>query len=265
VNSSLQNVVSKASSVLSGNTNGGGSGTDPEPDPEPVLCQRPTQVDVTVLSGTSASITLPKEQGAIKYRLRYRRVGTSSWRFKNFSTPPYTLTGLATGKTYDIQVRVQCPQGWTSFSSKTRFTTTVTNPNPTGCALNAVTIKLILDEYGSETSWELEKNSNGQIVANGGPYQDGQNGKKVEKVLCIPDGCYTLFIDDAYGDGICCSYGDGSLELIDKNGSVIGQSDGNFGSYDYIDFCVENNIFSYHGNRTDLKIEANDGTKFMIN
>lgn len=276
VNASLQNVISKGASVISGNTGGGnnGGGTtggnnggDTDPEPDPVVCERPTQVNATVLSGTSVKITLPEQDGAVQYRLKYRRVGTSSWRYRNFNTPPYTLTGLGAGKSYDYQVRAQCPQGWTNFSKRQRFKTTVvtTNPNPTGCTKNAVTLKLILDEYGSETTWELEKSSNGQIVAEGGPYQDGQSGKKIEKDLCIADGCYTLYIDDSYGDGICCSYGDGSLELLDANGFVIGESNGNFGTYDYIDFCVENNVFSYKGNRTDLNIKSNDGSKVKMN
>ncbi len=265
VNSSLQNVVSKAASVISGNNNGGGTGTDPDPEPEPVSCERPTQVSSSVLTSSSVKITLPAEDGAIKYRIRYRKVGTSSWTVRNFISPPYTITGLTANKSYDYQVRVQCPQGWTSFSAKKRFTTAGSNPTPTGCTKNLVTLLLTLDEYGSETSWELEKNSNGNIIAKGGPYQDGQNGKLIEKDLCIPDGCYTLYIDDAYGDGICCSYGDGSLELLDKDGYIIGESNGNFGTYDYIDFCVENNVFSAKANRTDLNIKANDGSKIQFN
>ena len=40
-------------------------------------------------------------------------------------------------------------------------------------------------------------------------------------VACVADGCYTLTMTDQYGDGMCCTYGDGSYTLTDADGNVL--------------------------------------------
>jgi len=66
------------------------------------------------------------------------------------------------------------------------------------CPGNEVYLNISLDDWGSETSWELVDSSN-NIVASGGPYSDGDTGYSTS--FCLGVGTYTLGIYDGYGDG----------------------------------------------------------------
>jgi hypothetical protein len=87
-----------------------------------------------------------------------------------------------------------------------------------------ITVKITTDRYGSETTWKLKK-GNGSVVAQGGPYNDLQaNGTTVQTPVSVTlpaVDCYSFEITDAYGDGMCCSYGSGSYEVTDGAGTVL--------------------------------------------
>jgi len=101
---------------------------------------------------------------------------------------------------------------------------------------------LVLDDYGTETSWEIF-NSDNDVIYSGGTYADGINGTEVITELCLVNGCYTLRVDDSFGDGMCCDYGDGSFTMLNQN-SVELLSGGVFGGSIEEDFCIDpNNIF----------------------
>jgi len=99
-------------------------------------------------------------------------------------------------------------------------------------------VRITLDEYGSENDWELY-NSNNRRIARGGPYRDGQEGRVINKKVTLTEGCYEIDLHDAFGDGMCCEYGNGGLEILDSTGKTIVESDGRFGTYELIEFCVE--------------------------
>lgn len=107
---------------------------------------------------------------------------------------------------------------------------------PTGCNDNEVTVTITLDQYGSETTWSIV-NSSGTTVGSGGPYSNNTSGTVASETFCLPDGCYDFIINDSYGDGICCSYGNGSYQVTDSSGGVLA-SGGNFGSSETTNFCV---------------------------
>lgn len=69
-----------------------------------------------------------------------------------------------------------------------------------------VTITLVTDNYGTETTWEL-KGPNGNVVASGGPYTNAS--VTYTENLTLADGCHEFILSDTYGDGICCEYGNG--------------------------------------------------------
>ena len=89
------------------------------------------------------------------------------------------------------------------------------------------------DDYASETSWTL-KDSNGATVDSGNGYANGASG--ITKNFDLPAGCYVFTISDSYGDGICCSYGNGSYTLV--AGGTTEASGGAFGSGETTNFCV---------------------------
>ncbi len=88
-----------------------------------------------------------------------------------------------------------------------------------------VTIDITTDQYASETSWKI-KNASGAVVAQGGgTWTDlGAAGTTVRPQASAnlnANACYTFEILDAYGDGICCAYGNGVYTVKDVNGTVL--------------------------------------------
>jgi len=104
------------------------------------------------------------------------------------------------------------------------------------CTDNEVILTIRVDNYPSETTWNL-KNSSNVIIYSGGPYT-GAGSTKIEN-FCLIDGCYTFTIFDSYGDGICCNYGQGFYHV--KKGTTILAEGGQFGSSQIHNFCVTNN------------------------
>jgi len=96
-----------------------------------------------------------------------------------------------------------------------------------------ISLTLITDNYGSETSWTL-KNSAGTTIESGSGY--GKNTTYNINWNLAKD-TYTFTINDSYGDGICCSYGNGSYTLIDGCNTTL-KSGGSFNSSESTTFCV---------------------------
>ena len=217
-------------------------------------CDKPGFTSVEYVSANKSKVTWEQMTGSIRYQIRYRKAGTSRWKVRNVTQPSITLDNLQSGATYQYRVRTRCSTGWTSFTTIETFLQQQSGGGGgnNGCNNNTLTFEITLDQYGSETTWELI-NGNNQVVESGGPYSNNQSGTKKTKTFCIPDGCYTLYVDDSYGDGICCDYGDGSFELLDNTGARVGYSNGQFGNFDYIDFCVDQNVVTFTGQEKDQK------------
>ena len=98
------------------------------------------------------------------------------------------------------------------------------------------TMTVVLDNYPSEFSWVLT-DANGTTVASEG--YAGLTGT-VETTYCLPEGCYDLTVNDSFGDGICCAYGNGSYTLT-VVGTVVA-SGGDFGSTETTNFCTGDDI-----------------------
>ena len=82
------------------------------------------------------------------------------------------------------------------------------------CDANDVTLDLVFSNYASELSWEIT-DAGSNVVATGGPYSYGD--VSAQEVACLADGTYTLTMIDSYGDGMCCTYGEGSYSLSDAD------------------------------------------------
>lgn len=76
-----------------------------------------------------------------------------------------------------------------------------------------IVFNLVPDNYGSEITWRFTSPGGGTTYASGGPYTDG-NTTPVNATVCVPTGSQVVFtILDSYGDGICCSNGNGSYTV----------------------------------------------------
>jgi len=107
-------------------------------------------------------------------------------------------------------------------------------PCSTKCEGNEIDININFDNYPEETSWEIT-NTVGEILLNGGPYNDQTGGNTLNLTDCLSDGCYNFTINDVYSDGICCNYGNGSYNLSANGTTLI--SGASFGGSETQNFC----------------------------
>ena len=105
-----------------------------------------------------------------------------------------------------------------------------------------VTVEIVTDAYGAETTWDI-KNASGANVLSGGPYSNlGAAGTTVEAPVSgtlNTNECHTFTIYDAYGDGIDAGYGVGSFTVTDGSGTILG-SGGQFADSDGASFKTGN-------------------------
>jgi hypothetical protein len=108
-------------------------------------------------------------------------------------------------------------------------------PTCAPCNTNCITgnLNLKLDNYPTETTWNIKNAANVQLYSGSGYSTPGAN---LNIPVCLPTGCYKFTINDAYGDGICCSYGNGLFNLVVNGVSVA--SGGQFTNTLVLDFCV---------------------------
>ncbi|MBQ4821973.1 endonuclease [Aquimarina sp. MMG016] len=119
-----------------------------------------------------------------------------------------------------------------------------------------VNLRITFDNYPEETSWEIRNDSN-QIIYSGGTYGSQADGSTINLSRTLDTGCYTLIVNDAYGDGICCTYGNGSYALTDTGNGDVLASGGAFGSQDNKNFCVGSSAKNVSQNVLNKNIEQN--------
>jgi len=93
-------------------------------------------------------------------------------------------------------------------------------------------LKLLTDDNGSETSWDLsaQADDGAQFTGTGYPSNDAIRFK-----TCIPKNCYIFEIKDEAGDGICCSHGKGAYSLF-LDDELLVDGDGDFEYEDMMTF-----------------------------
>ncbi len=134
-----------------------------------------------------------------------------------------------------------------------------TGSTPTGTDL---TLTITFDNYPEETSWTL-KNNGGSTVASGGTYGSQADGSTlVIPINDLADDCYDFTILDSYGDGICCSYGNGSYTLEVTGGSVLA-SGGSFTSSDVTNFCLPASVYGFAA--TPLSVNESGNGRSTVN
>lgn len=208
---------------------------------------------------------------------------TINYAIDNTSWSTYNWTGsLASGNSTLITLPVisGISSGTHTFDVNTSNPNGQADSNPSNdakssnfsIANNALTLTIVLDNYGSETTWEI-RNASNQTVESGGPYTDGLNGTVVTENLCVADGCFNFIIYDSYGDGICCRYGSGSYQLSEDNTGNVLASGGTFNNSETTNFCVQstpsltasieasNNVSCNGGNDGFATVTASGGTQ----
>ncbi|MBL4593640.1 MAG: T9SS type A sorting domain-containing protein, partial [Flavobacteriales bacterium] len=155
------------------------------------------------------------------------------------------------------------------------FTANCTNPNGTSdqnlsndsasIGFNShdnpvlATLNLTTDNYGTETSWAV-RNLAGNIVIQGGGYQNVTGGELITESLCLIDSCFTFILYDSFGDGFCCAFGNGEFQLLNALGDTLAENYTFNGDSLTFPFCLVastnsystiNNAFNIYPNPTE--------------
>merc|ERR1712241_1057268 len=114
----------------------------------------------------------------------------------------------------------------------------LSTPDCASCGKTKVDVEIAIDNYGDETTYDI-KDASDNIVMQG----SGWPANSVNSFWkCFSSGSYKFTITDAYGDGICCSYGNGGYSV--KVNDVEVASGGAFGSKEEKTFDVVANTDS---------------------
>ena len=97
---------------------------------------------------------------------------------------------------------------------------------------NVPTVKvyllIVFDNWHQETAWTIADESDPSKIYASTNYDDYRSGESITEEIVLPaGGIYIFTIRDFFNDGIQ----DGGYLLMDEQGGVIFQGDGNFGSF----------------------------------
>ena len=116
---------------------------------------------------------------------------------------------------------------------------TVSTTSTLDSSYDQITFTIIADNYPEETSWKLYDSVTGEIISTGSL---NSNTEYYNEEICVNyESCYTLDVYDSYGDGICCSYGEGYFKITDYSGNIIIENDGVFDNFTQEVFCLGEN------------------------
>merc|ERR1711884_576995 len=108
----------------------------------------------------------------------------------------------------------------------------LSTPDCALCGKTKVDVEIKIDNYGEETTYDIKDASDDIVMQGSGwPANSANSFWK-----CFSPGSYKFTITDAYGDGICCSYGNGGYSV--KVNDVEVASGGAFGSKEEKTFDV---------------------------
>ncbi|WP_438422332.1 PQQ-dependent sugar dehydrogenase [Aquimarina macrocephali] len=160
------------------------------------------------------------------------------------------ITGLTANTVYQFTVKAKDAAGNESAASSTLNVTTAGTSSTYD-----VKLRITFDRYPQDTSWEI-KDTSDKVLHSGGSYESQAGNSTINITKTLDKGCYTFVIKDAYSDGLCCTYGNGSYELTSVTSNTVLASGASFTSEEIKNFCVGNN-------NTDVKINL-DNSSFKI-
>ena len=106
----------------------------------------------------------------------------------------------------------------------------------TPCAGISFKVNVLTDNYPGETTWALKNTCTGLTETNSPAFSTAAT--QYSNTYCLSSAEYDFTINDSYGDGNCCSYGEGSYDVhVD---GVMVASGGQFGSSETTTFgsCI---------------------------
>merc|ERR1711982_181629 len=108
----------------------------------------------------------------------------------------------------------------------------LSTPDCASCGKTKVDVEIAIDNYGDETTYDIKDSSDNEVMQGSGWPANSVN----LFWKCFSSGSYKFTITDAYGDGICCPYGNGGYSVKVNDQQVA--SRGQFGSEETKSFQV---------------------------
>ncbi|PHR68854.1 MAG: hypothetical protein COA67_11920 [Lutibacter sp.] len=99
-----------------------------------------------------------------------------------------------------------------------------------------IELTINFDNFPTETSWEITDSSSSVVATSGGTYPGGST--VLNETISLVEGDYTFTIYDAFGDGLCCSWGIGNYELIEVAGGTTLAAGASFGASEATAFSL---------------------------
>jgi subtilisin family serine protease len=154
----------------------------------------------------------------------------------------YEITSLVNGTLTKINNNTYSYQqtnnnSFDSFTFKTNNGYYDSEESQVNIYIGSKTLKfnITTDNYPEETTWQLSSSTNNYLQS-GGPYSQA-NTNYEEIFTNVPVGDYIFEIYDSYGDGICCSHGNGSYSLSVAD-DIIVASTGEFQMSELTEFSI---------------------------
>ena len=172
-----------------------------------------------------ASVDLNCEDNTTTATFTDTSIGASSWSwdvdgddFIDYTTQNFSHTYTNEGQ-YDVTLTI---------SDETGNSVTKVKPGYifVGNDIEATQIQLELsfDDFAYETSWTLQ-NLDGFILYSGENYDINYNNSTILEIFEVDQSqCYLFTINDSYGDGLCCSQGQGGYALRPIVNDVVGNA-----------------------------------------
>jgi hypothetical protein len=102
-------------------------------------CGVATNLNASSITTTGATLGWATVSGAASYNVQYRITGSSTWTSTTASANSKSVSGLASGTTYEFQVQTVCSGNSSSWSSSSVFTTQTPCTAPTGLNVSSIT------------------------------------------------------------------------------------------------------------------------------
>ena len=173
----------------------------------------------------------------------------------SFAKTTVTLPSIA----YNLQANNNLNISIPADDNATNNSGTITFVKAPETTTSNLTIRITLDQYGSETSWTLN-NSAGETVASSPAYDNSAASGEYPQSdidINVSNDCYTFTILDSFGDGLDGGFGIGSYSILSDGVVISGVEGGAFGSSDERSFSVASPLNTIEFTRNSISISPN--------
>lgn len=205
-----------------------------EVETESFVCEESVPFNFTITNNGGAVITEALIDVIVNGNFEETLSFPMNLEFNESTSVDYEFTNITQDdNTFEFTLKNNQGDDFDASNNTVQVTNTILSTD------GQVTIEITTDTYPAETSWALTSQSSATILASGGPYEEEETTIAID--LCLdPEDCYTFIIFDSYGDGMCCTFGDGQYEILNNAGMTLAFGDGQFDFIESIDFCPSN-------------------------